>query len=132
MRTPTRDAPQVDVAIVCANVETLDGLQAYLCGAGVRAKSFRKIDDCVGSAPESVLAFIVFPDDYPWESVLAALATLSEKRPHVLPVLVTSQPARFEGLVDREHVVLVPRPAWGWTIAEAIRSHVRSDLDEAR
>jgi hypothetical protein len=83
----------------------------------------RDIEHCVRSAPRGALAFVIFPDDYRWESVVSALATLIERRPKVLPVLVTSHPKRFDGLVDHEHVVVVARPAWGFTIAEAIRAH---------
>lgn len=131
-RTEMRiDPTATDVVIVCSNPETLDGLQAYLLGAGVRAKSLRDIEDCVRTAPASAVAFVLFPDDYRWETVLSTLASLTEKRPRVLPVLVTAHPRRFDGLVDPEHVVVVARPAWGWTIAEAIRSHAMRGRNEA-
>lgn len=130
MRTTTREKVY-EVVIVSANRETLDGLQAYLDAAGVRAKSMRDIESCASSTSASVLAVVLFPDDYRWEAVLAELASLTERRPMIVPVIVTSQPKRFDALVDRERVVVVARPAWGWTITDAIRTHVRH-ADEAR
>ena len=110
------------VTIVSANPETLDGLQAYLRGAGVAARCARELTACAGSSRETH-AFILFPDDFRWEQVVATLAELAEQRPHALPVLVTAHPQRFGDRVAGS-VLIVPRPAWGWSILDAIRAHL--------
>jgi hypothetical protein len=112
------------VAIVSRNPETLDGLQAYLSGAGVASRCTSEIDDCWHVAPASTLAFVLFPDDFPWERAVAALASLAAERPRALPVLVTAHPKRFAELADATRVVVVPKPVWGWMILDAIRAHL--------
>lgn len=112
------------MTIVATNPETLDGLQAYLRGVGIAARCTRDLGECAKFAPEATIAFVVFTDDFRWEKVIAALADLAELRPKALPVLVTAQPQRFQNLTSAETVLIVPRPAWGWTILDAIRAHL--------
>jgi hypothetical protein len=118
-----RTSDELEVAIVSDNPETLDGMQTYLRGAGVQARCSRDLGACVKSAPASTLAFVLFPDDFRWESVIAAILELIERRPKALPVLVTSQPQRFSDFA-RSNVLVVPRPVWGWAILDAIRAHL--------
>ncbi len=113
----------VEVVIVSDNSETLDGLQSYLRGAGVTARCTRDLAGCARCVRATTLAFVVFPDDFRWEKVVATMAELAVLRPKALPVLVTSQPQRFRALASPD-VVVVPRPAWGWTILDAIRAHI--------
>ncbi len=117
-----------EVAIVSANPETLDGLQSYLTSAGVIARGIRDVTSCARSASAATMAFVLFPDDFCGENIEAAIRELRELRPWALRVLVTSQPRRFQHGASSEIDVIVPRPAWGWTILDAIRAHV----DEAR
>ena len=112
-----------EVTIVSTNPETLDGLQTYLRGAGIDVRCTRELDDCLELAPLTTLAFVLFPDDFRWESVVATLADLATRRPEALPVLVTAHPNRFEHLTAPEEVLIVPRPVWGWTILDAVRAH---------
>jgi DNA-binding response OmpR family regulator len=121
-----QDAPRRanDVVIVSNTPETLDGLQRYLRDAGMAARCTRDISDCTAVASPSTIAFVLFPDDFAWEQVVVALATLAEQQPRALPVLVTARPDRFERLTAAESVLIVPRPVWGWTILEAIRAHI--------
>lgn len=124
MHVRTQRAKTLEVAIVSENPETLDGLQAYLTAAGVAARCTRDIDDCLRLSPAGTLAVVLFPDDFAWESVLAAVAELRAKRPNALPMLVTAHPKRFEALREADKLLVVPRPVWGWTILDAIRAHV--------
>jgi hypothetical protein len=123
MRARAEQKRELEVAIVSNNPETLDGLQSYLRGAGVTARCTRDLAECAKFAPASTLAFVLFPDDFRWEKVIAAVAELAELRPKALPVLVTSQPQRFQSLTS-DSVLIVPRPVWGWTILDAIRAHL--------
>ena len=113
-----------EVAIVSANPETLDGLQSYLSSAGVRARCTRDVAECAQFAPATTTAFVLFPDDFRWEQVARAIGELRELRPQALRVLVTSQPRRLQEVASADSDVIVARPAWGWTILDAIRAHV--------
>lgn len=112
----------IEVAIVSTNPETLDGLQSYLTAAGVTARCTRSIEECARLSTQTI-AFVLFPDDFRWQSVRSAIADLAAQRPHALPVLVTAQPKRFAELVEADRVLVVPRPVWGWKILDAIRAH---------
>lgn len=107
-----------------ANPETVDGLEAYLRGMGIAARGARRLEDCAKVVTPSTVAVVLFPDDYTWEPVLATLEELARRRSSLLCVLVTGQLAKFERLaVTGSGVVVVPRPAWGWTILDVIRAH---------
>jgi hypothetical protein len=119
------------VAIVSRNTETLEGLENYLRGAGATTSSTRAIvrsPDLAASAS----ALVFFPDDYPWDGAIAALARWRSANPRAPFVLVTRTPQRFEALAaedDEVLTVVVPKPAWSWTILDAIRAHLD---DESR
>lgn len=128
MHTRKRAKGPQQVAIVSTNPETLDGLQSYLHGAGVTARGTRRLEDCAALTATSTVAVVLFPDDFPCESVMAAVADIGARGPSILRVLVTGHPKAFEPLVEgRENVLIVPRPVWGWTILDAIRAHVDDD-----
>ncbi len=112
------------VTIVSVNQETLDDLQAYLRGVGVEASSSRHLG-IINELGPSVLALIVFPDDFPRQQVIAVLRATIERRPRVLPVLVTSEPRPYEeNLPDSDRLLIVSRPIWAWTIYDIIRDHL--------
>jgi hypothetical protein len=121
-----------EVAIVSNNPETLDALQSYLLEAGVAARCTRDLAGCARFGRATTLAFVLFPDDFRWENVIAAIAALAEARPRALPLVVTAQPQRFRALAASQTVVVVPRPAWGWTILEAVRAHLDRAGADAR
>jgi hypothetical protein len=128
MPTRKRSTTPQQVAIVSANPETLDGLQSYLQEAGVAARGTRRIEDCAALRASATLAVVLFPDDFSRESVMAAVVDIGLRGPSILRLLVTGHPKAFERLVEgRRNVLVVPRPAWGWTILDAIRAHVDDD-----
>jgi DNA-binding NtrC family response regulator len=110
------EAPQ-HVVVVARRAETLDGLHAYLDRLGVPSHCARTLDDLEHAAPEGMTALVVFPDDLAPGDVLASLATLRRDRPRVRTIVITRSPERFR--VDSVDVVL-PRPAFGWDILDAI------------
>ncbi len=116
-----------EVVVIASSPNALDGLHSYLRNAGLTAHTLRDLDDFSRRADTSIDALVLFPDDFRWESVIAAVAELAERHPHALPVLVTARPQCFEKLAGTT-VLVVPRPVWGWTILDAIRAHV-DDLD---
>jgi len=65
---------------------------------------------------------VLFPDDFDAASVDSCLRSLEAKQPQTLPVVVTSTPKRFDAFTSGNRSLLViPKPAWGWTILDAIR-----------
>lgn len=117
------------VVIVSGNPETLDGLQSYLQGAGVAARGTRRLEDCAALTVPSTAAVVLFPDDFPSESVLAAVIDIGARGPGILRVLVTGHPGAFDPVAaGRRNLLVVPRPVWGWTILDAIRAHVDGEL----
>lgn len=123
MRARTHEPKDFEVALVATNPETLDGLQAYLRAAGLSARCVREIETCFRHSGAGPTAFVIFPDDFAWESVTAALDDGDKHRQDALRIVVTAQPKRLESRGQSEHVVIVPRPAWGWTILDAIRAY---------
>ena len=111
------------VAIISKNPETLDGLEGYLQNAGLTTSTTRRIERFPESGGRSS-AVVVFPDDFHWDAVLAALAESRRRNPRILQVIVTAHPQRFEALAwsedDDAAPLLVPKPAWGWTILDAV------------
>jgi hypothetical protein len=112
----------VQVTIVAVSAETLDGLQGYLSRAGVGARCTR---DLVGAHAAPCSAVVFFPDDFSLDEVIQELGRLRRERPSVLPLLVTGQPQRYlsAGMSEGKGPapIVMPRPAWGWMILDAIR-----------
>lgn len=120
----------LSVTVVSSNRETLDGLEAYLRESGVVANGTRALERLLEMTPPSAVAVILFPDEYGAAAVTKALAALHRGRPKVLAVLVTNEPGRFERATGVEPgdgaPLVIPKPAWAWTILDAVRARLRS------
>jgi len=114
------------VAIVSKNAETLGGLAAYLERAGATTVGTHEVARSM-RVGAGALAIVVFPDDFDWEAVVAALTACVRAHPRVLQVLVTNAPQRFDALgwPSGTTPLVMAKPAWGWTILDAIRAHLR-------
>jgi hypothetical protein len=126
-RSPSTNS--LSVTVVSNNRDTLHALEEYLRGAGVAANGTRALDRVLEMTPPSSTAVIVFPDEYPQAVVQKALATLQRDRPKVLVVIVTNEPHRFERVAGRPvapQPLVIPKPAWAWTIIDAVRARLRS------
>ncbi len=117
----------VHVSIVSANPETLDGLHAYLCGAGVPSRCTRALQDVALVVPLSAKAAVIFPDDFEHDQVLLLVRELRRARPRLLALIVTREPQRFREVVQADGrslpPILLPKPSFGWDILDAIRAH---------
>jgi hypothetical protein len=115
----------LDVTIVSANPETLDGLAQYFAAAGLRTRCARRLADCAQSKA-TTHAFVLFPDDFSIEDIVATIRRLAADRPSALPVVVTSEPKAFADLERTSRAVIVARPAWASAILDAVRAHAES------
>lgn len=115
----------VRVAILSANPETLDGLQAYLVGAGVPSLCVRTVNDFEKVASDRATAAILFPDDFSHDEVLKLLQHLRSAQPRLLVLIVTRVPQQFGAAIKpdgRSHPpVVLAKPCFGWDILDAIR-----------
>jgi hypothetical protein len=112
------------VAIVSDNRETLDGLDHYLQRAGVETTCTRRVQRAA-EISKGCSVVVLFPDDYEWGAVVAALSDCRRADAQSRAVVVTERSERFTSLVQPPalpELVIVPRPAWGWTILDAIRA----------
>jgi len=115
------------VTVVSKNPSTLVGLDRYLQGVGVVTTTTGALDRLLEMTPPAASAVIFFPDEYGAKDAISALVALMKARPAVLAVIVTNDPRRFArpGDVDAATSLLVmPKPAWAWTILEAVRARL--------
>ena len=121
----TRSSAPVYVTLIADNPETVDALHAYLGGAGVASHSTRALRDA-SMVPPATTAVVMFPDEFGVEDVVASIVSLRSARPRVLILFVTGAPQRFGSALgpDGRSVppMVLPRPAFGWTILDAIRA----------
>jgi hypothetical protein len=120
------EAPRLHAAIVSSSRETLAGLEAYLRRAGLTTSSTRRIERS-GELAKNASAIVLFPDDFDRDAVLSALDECRRKNGTAVRVLVTRTPRSFETLAWPEGApspLLIPKPAWTWTILDVIRAHL--------
>jgi hypothetical protein len=113
----------IDVSVVASNVETVASLRQYLTGAGVSSQPALALHDPIGALANAV---VIFPDDFELAAVVAWLQAIRQTRPRLLIVLVTGTPQHFRAAVSPDGTslppVVLPKPAFGWTILDAIRA----------
>jgi hypothetical protein len=126
----------VYVSIVSANPETLDGLHAYLGGAGIPSHCIRYLQDLARVGPKAATAAVIFPDDFEHEEVLKIVRQLRRTRPRLLSLIVTREPRRFREAAQADGrslpPIVLPKPSFGWDILDAIRAHSCCDAGLSR
>lgn len=116
------------VTILSANADTLRGLETYLRGAGVTVNGTRIVNRLVDMTPRTSTAVVLFPDDFAAHAIDTALAALRTARPDLLAVIVSSDAQRFRRTETRagSPALVIPKPAWAWTILDAIRARLEA------
>jgi len=113
------------VAVIADNPQTLANLDSYFKRLGVTSSGSRSLEGDA-AIPSSATALVLFPDDYESSAVEHLVTTLRRTRPKLFLVLVTSAPQHFGGATQPDGrtvpPLVLPRPAFGWTILDAIRS----------
>jgi hypothetical protein len=120
-----RAAPKPNyVTVIADNPQTLDGLHAYFDGAGVASTGLHDLND-VSLVPSAATAVVLFPDDFQRSEAKASILSLRRARPKLLLVVVTGAPQHLGAALEPDgHSALpfvLPKPAFGWTILDAIR-----------
>lgn len=119
------------VTVVADNAETIDGLHSYLSGAGVASHAIRTLYQA-SAVPLAATAIVIFPDELRVADIVTSITALRAARPHLLILLVTSAPHRFRAAVAPDGrsspPIVLPKPAFGWTILDAIRAHAPPEL----
>lgn len=120
-----RSSPKSNyVTVVADNPQTLNGLDAYFRGAGVASNGTHRLQD-VSMVPPAATAVVLFPDDFQRGDVEASIVSLRRARPKLLIVVVTGEPQHLGAAIEPDgHSVpplVLPKPAFGWTILDAIR-----------
>lgn len=119
--------PGILVSVIASCLETTNGLEKYLCEAGVPSRSMNSLLN-LPQIPEETTAVVLFPDDFSQPAVVRGIEMLRRERPRLLIVVISSAPQMFQTALapdGRSALPLVlPKPAFGWSILDAIRAHV--------
>ena len=119
----------IHVTVIADSPETIDGLHGYLDGAGVESHAGRTLRDAK-MVPLKSTAVVIFPDEFAVDDVVTSITSLRAARPRLLILLVTGAPQRFRPALEPDGrslpPVVLPKPAFGWTILDAIRAHASS------
>jgi hypothetical protein len=118
--------PTHDVTVIAESPETLDGLLAYLGEAGLVARGLRSLD-AMALVTATRAAVVLFPDGFDAVAAVVLIRVIRAKRADLLVLIVTGDAPRFQEVarpVGRSVTPqLYPKPAFGWTILDAIRNH---------
>jgi hypothetical protein len=115
-----------EVAIVSGNPETIDGLENYLATVGFVVRTSHELVRWKELTSKKTEALVLFPDDYDAKKVASAVTDFATHRPAMAAILVTARPQLYRSVKTEHEIVLVPRPAWSWTILDAIRAHAQA------
>jgi len=119
----------LSVSIVARSRETIDGLQRYLGRADVASHAALSLDGLKSVAREAT-AIILFPDEFEAKEVEESVLSLRAARPRVLLVVVTALPQQLDALLRPDarssQPIVLPKPAFGWTILDAVRDQAES------
>jgi hypothetical protein len=108
---------------VAANVPLIAELSRYLQTAGVVVRPVPVVGRIL-EVPRFDDAIVVFADDLESTEVAALVNTLPDDHRSPLLVIVTSYTRRYARLgvtEPQKRVLILPRPAWGWSIVDAVR-----------
>ena len=109
------------ITILTSSRETLDGVEAYLRGAGARASGASRPEE-IARANGRVDAVLFFADDYPRIEAKRAFDALQRDDSIAVLVVITASVDDFRTAREKDpRVVVLRRPAWGWMLVDAIR-----------
>lgn len=114
---------KLHVTVVANNPQTLDGLHDYFERVGVESSGTRRLQLPVHE--NQTTAVVLFPDDYETDDVQRFIGAVRRGHAQLLLVLITSAPQQLGAAIEPNESSLLPlvlpKPAFGWTILDAIR-----------
>jgi DNA-binding NtrC family response regulator len=120
--------PDALCIVIADNRETSDGLHTYLNSRGIATRTSRRLRDAHALCANAT-ALVLFPDDFADSDVLAGVNSLRSRHPQLLVMLVTGAAHRLRALCEpdtRSPVpIVLPKPAFGWSLLDAMRSHMQ-------
>jgi hypothetical protein len=119
-----RPTAESTVLVVSSKAETLQGMNEYFRQTGIVSASRRAINPLAG-LPHPLRALVLFPDDFSAHCALTYLSLVRTRRPDLTIVVVTKDPTEYVAATATDghplDAIVLPRPAFGWTILDAIR-----------
>jgi hypothetical protein len=116
-------SPSPPTLVVCDDDDTLIRLRDYLVRAGVETRATRRLGDAWGRPASECI--VLLPDDFNAGEVTDGLVQLLSSASSPFVIVVTADPRLYEPLIEslgnRESVVIMPKPVWGWTILDLLR-----------
>lgn len=113
------------VTVIADNPKTLETIHLYFTRAGVTSVGTNQLGDTSVVPPEST-TLVLFPDEYQRRDVEIFLPALRRRRPQLLILLVSSAPQDLGAALEPDGhslpPVVLPKPAFGWTLLDAIRN----------
>jgi hypothetical protein len=126
-------SPEGSVLVVSSNAETLDGMHAYFSQSGIASLS-RRVVNPLSELASSLRAAVVFPDDFAAHEASSYLSMMRMRRPDLTIVIVTKEPPIYCAMNADDgyplSAIVLARPAFGWTILDAIRAIFHAQHDD--
>lgn len=125
MPNPRAQAARANISalLVCDDDDTLIRLRDYLSRSGVQVRATRRLADACQDPGATVM---LLPDDFPSGEVTDCIQRLlaSPSRPSL--IVITAATRLYEPLAEAcgepGRMVILPKPVWGWSILELLRS----------
>jgi hypothetical protein len=116
-------SPSPRTLVVCDDDDTLIRLRDYLVRAGVETRATRRLADAWGQPSSECI--VLLPDDFNAGDVTDGLEQVLSRAPSPFVIIISAGPRLYEPLIEslgnRESVLLLPKPVWGWTILDLLR-----------
>lgn len=116
----------ISALLVCDDDDTLIRLRDYLTKSGVQVRATRQLADAWRNPGAAV---VLLPDDFDTDEVTDCISHLLSGKSSPFLIVITAVTRLFEpfadGLGQPGRVVIMPKPVWGWSILDLLRSRGR-------
>lgn len=129
---PSAD-PCTTVLIVSRNQETAQHLQQYFESRSLHVTVFARFAGVPLDCRPTPTALVVFPDEFPKDEAEVGLLEFAQHYPSASMTVVTADMQRFEDLAIKlgenalRRVLVLPRPAFSWTIFDHVTTPVTAE-----
>lgn len=127
MQETRESEPSSTTLVVCDDDGTLLRLRDYLVRVGFSVLATRSLEHAWREA-QRCAALVLMADDFDTGEVAAGLLRMLATPPNPFVIIVSSMRQQFEAVALFERpgsLVIIPKPAWGWTIVDLLRGRGR-------